>query len=223
MKNRLVLNQLIPLTLFSLLILFTARLSVNAQTGKMIPDLSKASDTTYWSPFNRNATYSNEMLYLDSKPGDGVLWLKDLAFFNGIIELDIKGKNETGKSFVGIAFHGLDNSTYEAIYFRPFNFLSPQRRNHSVQYVSHPVFTWDKLRGKSPGKYENETTPIPDPEQWFHATIVIESPVVKVFVNNSKEASLIIDQLSTNKSGMIGLWVGNNSDGYFKNLKIVKK
>lgn len=223
MKNFLVLNQLTFLALLNLLILLHVGHSLHAQTKELIPDLSRARDTTYWSPFNRNATYRDEALYLDSKPGEGILWLKDLAFFNGIIELDIKGKNETGKSFVGVAFHGLDNSTYEAIYFRPFNFLSPLRKNHSVQYVSHPAFTWDKLREQSPGKYENETSPVPDPEQWFHAKVVVESPVVKVFVNHSKEASVTIKQLSTNKSGMIGLWVGNNSDGYFKNLRIVEK
>jgi len=41
---------------------------------------------------------------------------------------------------VGIAFHGSDNKTLDAIYFRPFNFQStdPVRKIHAVQYVSHP-------------------------------------------------------------------------------------
>jgi CubicO group peptidase (beta-lactamase class C family) len=122
-----------------------------------------------------------------------------------------------------LAFHGLNDSTYDAVYFRPFNFKNLERSNHSVQYISHPKYTWYKLREENPGKYENTVKPIPNPEEWFHAAIVVEYPIVKVFLNNSEEPSLTINQLSTRISGKIGFWVGNNSEGYFKNLKILIK
>jgi hypothetical protein len=205
--------------IFSLLIL-GLDFSINAQQKEFIPDLMKVNDSTVWSVFNRKVV-NNGAVYLDGGNGDGILWLNDFNFANGRIELDIKGKNEIGKSFVGFAFHGLNDSIYDAIYFRPFNFKNSERSNHSVQYISHPKFTWYKLRDENPGKYENSVKPVPNPDEWFHATIVIEYPVVKVFVDNAEEPSLIINQLSSRKAGRLGFWVGNTSEGFYKNLKII--
>ncbi len=201
------------------LFLLIVQAEANGQTKELIPDLSKANALVTWQEYNRGVNFDS-LVYMDRKLGDGVLWYKNFNFGNGKIELDIKGKNEQGRSFVGFAFHGQNDSTYDAVYFRPFNFLNPTNNNHSVQYISHPVNTWSKLRQASPGKYENVINPFPDPNGWFHATILVEYPLVKVFVNNSKEPSLTITQLSKFKEGTIGFWVGNNSEGFFKNLKI---
>ena len=195
---------------------------LSAQQIEVTPDLSKVNDKNTWSGFNREVAYDSAV-HLDAKPGDGFLRLNGSNFMNGEISLDIKGKDEQGMSFVGLAFHGLNDSTYDAIYFRPFNFKSPQRGDHSVQYVAHPVYTWNKLRDEHPGKYENKVVPVPEPSGWFHATIVVKYPVVTVFVNHSTTPSLTINQLSDRKKGWVGFWVGNNSEGDFKNLKIITK
>ena len=196
--------------------------TTQAQENLFIPDLSKISDSNLWTLHNRDLIPGNEV-HLNANQGDGLLWSNDLVFEDGNIDLDIKGKNERGRSFVGIAFHGLNDSTYDVIYFRPFNFEDPSRNGHSVQYISHPEYTWYKLREEHPEKYENAVLPAPDPNGWFHATIIIKYPVVKVYVDNAKEPSLTINQLSSRKKGWIGFWVGNGSEGYFKNLEISKK
>jgi hypothetical protein len=77
------------------------------------------------------------------------------------------------------------------------------------------------LRAENPGKYEKPVIPAPDPNGWFHARIVVASPKVSVFINDAKEPSLLVEQLSDRKKGLIGLWVGNTSGGDFANLKIV--
>ncbi len=195
--------------------------TTQAQKNLFIPDLSKISDSNLWTLHNRDLIPGNEV-HLNAAQGDGLLWNNDLEFSNGIIEVDIKGKDVRGRSFVGIAFHGLNDNTYDVIYFRPFNFKDEQRKSHSVQYISHPKYTWNMLRENHPDKYENQVSPVPDPTDWFHATIVVDYPKVEVFVNNNKVASLSIDQLSSRKKGWVGFWVGNGSDGYFKNLKINK-
>jgi hypothetical protein len=160
---------------------------------------------------------------LSEATGEGVAYLQGIEFANGTIELDVRGKDVPQQSFVGVAFHGVDGTTYDAIYFRPFNFRSddPARRNHAVQYVSHPTYTWQKLRAEQPGKYEHAVTPGPDPNAWFHVRVVVASPQVSVFVGDAKEPSLVANQLSDRKKGLVGLWVGNNSGGDFANLKIV--
>jgi hypothetical protein len=151
----------------------------------------------------------------------GIIWLKDVDFSEGTIEVDLRGKDLFQKSFLGIAFHGIDTTTYDAIYFRPFNFRAKDsiRRIHAVQYMSLPDKDWYILREQFPGKYENGVTPAPQAEEWFHARIVIKGKDITVFVNNSKEPSLSVQKLNERKEGMIGLW-GVGSDGDFANLTI---
>ncbi|HVO74625.1 MAG TPA: hypothetical protein VMT35_11425 [Ignavibacteriaceae bacterium] len=200
-----------------------------SQDSTFVPDLSKVANENGWKISNRKASLVKEnesvSVYFNSQEGDGVAWLEGFNFGNGIIEVDIKGKDVQGSSFVGIAFHGVDEKTYDAVYFRPFNFKSedPVRKGHSVQYISHPIYTWNKLREEHPGEYENAVEPVPDPNSFFHAKIVIEKPKISVYVNDSKNPSLEIKELSDRNNGWIGLWVGNYSDGTFSNLKIISK
>lgn len=154
--------------------------------------------------------------------GEGPAYLDGVTLANGAIEVDIRGKDVQGQSFVGVAFHGVDGTTYDAIYFRPFNFRTEDaaRRLRAVQYISHPIHPWQKLRAETPGKYEKPVNPVPDPNGWFRARIVIASPKVSVFVDGAKEPCLVVDQLSDRKTGRAGLWVGNMSGGDFANLRI---
>ena len=159
---------------------------------------------------------------LNEQPGEGVAYLRGIEFSNGTIEFDVRGKDVQGQSFVGVAFHGVDSTTYDAIYFRPFNFRTedPARHSHAVQYVSQPAYPWQKLRAERPGIFEQPLNPAPDPTAWFHVRVVVASPKVSVFVGDAKEPSLVVKQLSDRKKGLVGLWVGNNSGGDFANLKI---
>jgi len=157
--------------------------------------------------------------------GDGIVWLTGVEFSNGSIELDIRGKDIFQQSFPGIVFHGIDNQTFDAIYFRPFNFQSadPARIIHAIQYVSHPDNTWYVLREKHNGKYEKALIQPPGANEWFHVKITIQYPQVSVYVNGNPEPSLSIDKLNSRITGKIGLFAGNNSDGDFANLQLTTR
>ncbi|UCF38621.1 MAG: hypothetical protein JSU96_07230 [Acidobacteriota bacterium] len=159
---------------------------------------------------------------LSETPGDGAAWLEDVEFTTGTIELDIRGKNKPGQSFVGVTFHSADHETYEAVYFRPFNFRSPDpdRQSHSVQYICHPEYTWHSLRSSRPGEFENSISPPPEAEAWLHARIVVEDSSIRVYVNGSSEPSLAVDRLTDRNTGRIGVWAGHNSAGDFKSFEI---
>jgi hypothetical protein len=165
---------------------------------------------------------SRQGLRLDARDGDGVAWWPDVQFGNGTIELDIRGKDVLQQSFVGVAFHGVDEKTFDAVYFRPFNFRSDDaaRRSHAVQYVSHPTYTWEKLRKEREGQFEHAIAPAPEPNSWFHARVVVTFPSVRVFVNDIAAPVLDIKQLSDRTTGWVGVWVGNGSDGAFANLVV---
>ena len=190
------------------------------------PDVAKLGEGKGLKVFNRSVSSlsdgARKGLRLSEAPGAGVAYLEGIEFANGLIELDIRGKDVQQQSFVGVAFHGVDGKTYDAIYFRPFNFRAedPVRRSHAVQYISSPIYMWQKLRTEHPGKYENAVNPVPDPNDWFHVRVVVASPNVSVFVGDAKEPSLVVSQLSERRKGLTGLRV-DNFGGDFANFKIV--
>jgi|SRR5688572_25675640 hypothetical protein len=200
---------------------------IAGQSKAIEPDLVKLADSKALKHLNRTVASFNEGarkgVRLSENEGESPAYIPGIEFTNGTFELDIKGKDVQQRSFVGIAFHGVDDKTYDAIYFRPFNFKAddPARRVRAVQYISQPAYPWQKLRAEHPGKYEKAVNPVPDPNSWFHVRVVVASPSVSVFVADAKEPSLVVSQLSNRNKGLVGLWVGNASGGDFANLKIV--
>lgn len=174
-----------------------------------------------WEAHNCKVSYTGEEIHItNGGKGSALLWVNGLDFKNGSVELDIKGKDEGGNSFLGLAFHGADNTHYEAVYFRPFNFKSEEKKGNSIQYVSPPEYHWDNLRERFPGKYENRISPVPDPNDWFHVKIEINYPNISVYVNGSTDPTLEVEQISKRKNGRLGLWV-DSDEGRFKNIKVI--
>jgi hypothetical protein len=204
-------------------------LTVTGQNNTFKFDLAGMLENNKIEAFNRQLSPfsegNNRGIRFSKNLGDGIAWLKEVEFSNGTIELDIRGKDVFQQSFVGIVFHGIDNQTFDAVYFRPFNFQSADegRKIHAVQYVSHPDNTWSLLREKQNGKYEKAVVPAPDGNEWFHVRIVIQYPNVTVYVNGNPEPCLSIEKLNTRITGKTGLFVGNGSDGDFANLQITSQ
>ena len=204
-------------------------LSAMGQGNAVKYDLFNLAENNKLEVFNRKVSTFTENdkkgIRFSKNENDGVAWLNGVEFSNGTVELDIQGKDIFQQSFVGIAFHGTDNKTFDAVYFRPFNFQSTDlvRKIHAVQYVAYPDYPWQILREKFNGKFEKAVIPSPNGTEWFHVKITIKYPMVTVFVNGSSEPSLTIEKLNNRKTGKIGLWVGNNSDGDFANLQITSQ
>ena len=198
------------------------------QQGAIEPDLARLASgrgLTVSAP-NRSVTGFTEGarqgLRLSEGAGEGPAYLEGVEFANGTIELDIRGKDLQGRSFVGVAFHGADGTTYDAIYFRPFNFRAADStaRAHAVQYISQPTYSWQKLRAEHPGVYEQPVNPAPDPNAWFRARVVVAGSKVSVLVGDATEPSLVVSLLGGRTKGLVGFWVGNGSGGDFANLRI---
>jgi len=168
-----------------------------------------------------NANYP-DAVEMNASQGDGLGIFKEISFESGTIEVELLGENSPGRSFLGIAFNIEDKESFEAIYFRPFNFVAkePARKAHMVQYINHPDFTWSKLRQERTGEFENEIPSPPDPDGWFKATIKVSEKYVKVFVDEKDEPVLKVERLASARSDKIGLWVGNGSSGRFRELLI---
>lgn len=195
-------------------------LSLMSCSGKII-DLS----SEYLDVRNREIVSTNSAshtLSLNNQIGDGMAIIQNVEFDEGLIELELKGENNPGRSFVGVAFNIQNDSTYEAVYFRPFNFQSDEKisREHSMQYIFHPKYSWRFLRTNHEGKYESDYPRMPSPDDWFGVQIKIDDRRVYVYDVETNSELLSVERLTPQVSDRIGLWTGFNSKGQFRNLKV---
>jgi hypothetical protein len=63
-----------------------------------------------------------DALHVSERPGPGLVWIEESDFTEGVIQVEVRGRDQFQRSFVGIAFHRKDDNTHEVVYVRPFNF-----------------------------------------------------------------------------------------------------
>jgi hypothetical protein len=161
-------------------------------------------------------------VHVSEKDGPGVVWIEGTDFADGTIEIDVRGRDVLQRSFVGIAFHRRDDNSYESVYLRPFNFRAtePDRHQHAVQYMAVPEFDWPKLRQQFPEEFENPVDQSVAPADWVALRVVVNTAKVQIYAGAVTSPTLEVRKLGSLGHGMIGLWVGNNSDGDFSNLRV---
>lgn len=155
--------------------------------------------------------------------------VKDAAFRDGTIEVDLAGKpaanaGEGARGFIGIAFRIQSDGRYEYIYLRPTNGRADDqiRRNHSTQYASYPDFDFARSRKEAPEKYESYVDL--EPGVWTKYKIEIEGPKARLYVNGAEQPCLIVNDMKLEpKVGAVALWIEPGTEGYFSNLKITQK
>ena len=157
--------------------------------------------------------------------------IKDIDFHNGIIEGYIAGEPKNGavegaRGFVGISFRvSADTSKFEAFYIRPTNGRANDqvRRNHALQYISHPGFPWQRLRKETPEKYESYADLIS--AEWTKIRIEVKDQTAKLYVNGSIQPNLIVNDLKqgNNLRGSIGLWIAIGTKAHFAELNVTKE
>lgn len=149
-------------------------------------------------------------------------------FHNGTIQVKVYSKflndaPDFARGFIGIAFRISENKDrFELIYVRPANGRCNDqvRRNHSTQYASYPNHKFDVLRKTEPEKYESYVDM--GMEEWIDLKLVVQDDQALLYVNQSKEPVLIVQDLKMGKEaiGSIGLWTEVGTDAYFKDLEI---
>jgi hypothetical protein len=161
-------------------------------------------------------------IHVNEKPGNGVVWIEGSDFAEGTLEVDVRGRDMVGQSFLGVAFHGKDDNTYEAVYLRPFNFRAqdPVRHQHAVQYIVPPDYDWPRLRKEFPEEFENPVDASVAPTDWVPLRLVVKGQTIQIYVGKVTAPTLEVRKLGKLERGMVGLWTGNNSDGDFANLRI---
>jgi hypothetical protein len=197
-----------PLQLEASALFRTGQLRVEGRQGRVATDGQKS------------------FLHLEDGPDRAIAWLPlTAAVRTGTVAVELRGRNIQGGSFVGIAFNAVDDTTYEAVYLRPFHFASGDsvRQRRMVQYIAHPAHTWHALRDRAPGVYESGIARAPGAEEWVTLRLEVDERVVSVFVNGEATPALVVPRLAAPTSGRVGLWIGNPSSGDFRGIRIERR
>ena len=203
-----------------------SHLRIGQSSGVPQIDLAERLSAGQLRAINREVTKlqgSADGVHVSEKEGPGVVWITGTNFTQGIIDLEVRGRDVLQRSFLGVAFHGSDDNTYDAVYVRPFNFRAtdPDRRQHAVQYVSLPDYDWPRLRKQFPEEFENPVDPSVVPTAWTRLRVLVKGTTILVYVGEGMSSpTLEIRKLSRQQGGLVGLWTGNNSDGDFAKLRI---
>ena len=153
--------------------------------------------------------------------------IDDVEFSNGVIEAEIAGapppNAEGARGFVGIAFRlQSDNTTYDAFYLRPTNGRAEdqERRNHATQYISHPDWTWSRLRRETPSKYESYVDL--EPDTWTKIRIEVRGTQARLYVHDQPQPALIVNDVKSgvNGKGAVALWLEAGTVAHFRNLTV---
>lgn len=163
-------------------------------------------------------------LRLDERGGvPGAVWLAGPAFETGTIEVLLRGQDVPQRSFLGLAFGGDGDRTYETVYVRPFNFRSPDstRHAHAIQYEALPEQPWNRLRAERTGRFESAVEPAPDPAGWLRLRLEVTRDSVRAFVDGREQ--LVVPRLHRGHAGAVGLHVGAGSGGDFAELRVVRR
>jgi hypothetical protein len=156
--------------------------------------------------------------------------LPDLVFSNGVIEVELAGvphpgATEGARGFVGIAFRVQNEDAFDAFYLRPTNGRADdqERRNHAVQYISHPEWPWQRLRKETPGKYESYVDLMTG--EWTKIKIDVRGDKARLYVHDAEQPTLIVNDVKSGASatGRVALWVGSETVAHFRNLTVTRR
>lgn len=160
--------------------------------------------------------------------GESLVVIEGLQFTDGVIEAEIAGISapgapETARGFVGIVFRLQDDMRrFEQLYLRPTNGRAEdqERRNHSVQYSSHPDWPFFRTRKETPSKYEAYVDLVAG--AWTKVRIEVRGAHARLYVHDQEQPTLIVNDLKLGAKvrGAIALSPGVNAVAHFRNLTI---
>ena len=161
-------------------------------------------------------------------PVEQLALIDGVDFASGVIEAEIAGAPAPGapegaRGFVGIAFRvQSDMRTYDAFYLRPTNGRAEdqERRNHAVQYISHPDWPWFRLRKETPSKYEAYADMLPG--VWTKVKIEVRGERARLYVHDQEQPTLIVNDVKSGASGKgaVALWLDRGTVAHFRNISV---
>lgn len=162
-----------------------------------------------------------------SQDADMLAILGGPDFHDGTIEIEVAGAPRPGtpadaRGFIGVSVRTDPQGAWsEVFYLRPTNGRADDqlRRNHAVQYVSHPEFPWYRLRQETPGVYESYADLVTG--EWTTMKVVVAGTKARLYVGGASQPCLIVNDLKRGDvAGRIALWANVQTDAYFGSIRV---
>jgi hypothetical protein len=94
-------------------------------------------------------------------------------------------------------------------------------RNRAVQYFAYPDFKFARLREESKGV--SETYADIGLDEWITMRIEFDGKRATLYLNDQRYPSFIVNEMKGKSgTGSIGLSVDIDTEGYFKDLRILR-
>jgi sugar lactone lactonase YvrE len=157
-------------------------------------------------------TNAEVVTHLDRKCLIGSASLANVELDNGIIEYDIAVNGS--RCFPAVTFRVTSAHEYEEFYLRPH----ASNRSDALQYT--PVFSgasgWQLYNGKG----YTAAAEIPS-NQWIHVRLEILGKQARVFLDNSEQPALVINELKHEVGkGAVGIKSVRSKAACFSNFKV---
>lgn len=208
---------------------------LDSPAGLRLHNVQAASSTHLGKPalaltVSEDARRATAQLPIDQQAAqfEKLAVIEGLDFSDGVIEAEIAGAPQAGapagaRGFVGIAFRlQPDLKTYDALYIRPTNGRADDqvRRNHSVQYIAHPDYPFNRLRREAPERYESYADLVPG--AWTPIRIEVYGDKARLFVHGQPQPTLVVNDLKSGPHGRgaIALWIDAGTEAHFRNLRV---
>ena len=212
-----------------LVIVWVVVVTAQSRTVPMMP-AALTVDGVLVSTVQHDGRNALRVIEADNRRAGGMAVVNSQYFRDGIIEVDVAGRRgpyavADDRGFIGMAFRiSTDRARYEYIYLRPDNGRAEDqvRRNHSIQYSSHPDFPWPRMRKEFPEQYETYVDL--QPGVWTTMRIEVQATTARLFVDANTQPNLIVADLKLGASeGGIAFWIGPGTEGFFSNLRITPR
>jgi hypothetical protein len=150
-------------------------------------------------------------------------------FTDGVLEVTVAGVLSgkgapDDRGFVGLSFHITPNlRNHETVYLRMtngrLNVPPPPmpRIERAIQYVADPGFHFSDSREQFPGRYEKGADIALG--RWHRLRLEIAGPRLRALVDSAPVLA-VEDLHFGGRRGPVGLFVGDGSTGYFRELRV---
>lgn len=154
-------------------------------------------DSAHWKVEAKESRFEphlgRDSLYLR----EGIAWVEDSEFTDGVIEFDIAFTDERG--FMGVMWRMQDAGNYEEFYLRPHLPGKPDANQYTPAFGG--VTSWQLYHGAgygAPVEYRYD--------QWNTVRVVVAGDQAEVYVNDMTQPALFIpDQKRSPAAGKVGL------------------
>jgi len=152
----------------------------DTRSGKMVPE-------TY---------LGKEGILLQS----GMIFLKDIDFLDGSIEVDISFPLQ--RSFPGVLFRAMDTANFEIFYVRPHQSGNPDATQYTPTFNDQA--SWQLYQGTGYGQPYTFTF-----NSWHHLRIDVKGLQAEIFLDDMQKPFMKVPELKLDwKAGKIGLMAG---------------